>query len=936
MTDVVIQLNELSAIWGQQMWRASWQGGIALLLVFLVGRAVRNMPVELTCWLWRLAFLKFLIAGVCIAPLLIAVPLPFETGMPSPLPEASDETHERTAALPDHSVLESHREFPSPLPNYSPTTTDPQLSRLSWLFIAWGVGMVLCITHFLKQCLQIRRIISTLPKVDDESVLQRVVEACRQMGVKRVPAVRVTNDASSPLLFGFVHPTIVLPSLVLGSASDEKLNVAIAHELAHVKRRDLLWNWLPALTRLAFFFHPLVWLAQREWRLVQESATDKLAIASSRLTNEQYAMTLLELISKCTAPTRIPPVAIAVSDAYSQLSRRIVAMQRFQNVVSRRVLVVSATVLFLGALGLLPWAMSSREPGLNSSAAADDKNALKQFEKDYALGEKEVIKRIPPPYSAGRLAYYRANMSKQQVEAMPDGPSVFIFHWRDNKLHLKSGFFANPDLSFPLKGLLPMLCQIPPERIYGDRALIEQYVSGDFIVRNNAPSEDLVTALQPILDTELKSRVLLNLDESEVEVYVARGTFKLSNEVKSNQNVLVIESSGYQTAKSIEEAVRPGLAPRFDFQRTLEEIGKSIGVPVVSEIASPPTEKILCVAIRQIPINELNTRTFNLKAALDSLTAQTGLTFTKEKRKILTLNVKAAGALAPPRQQVSSVQAEANEANSSTEDANSFDPTDTSDPSFESPLAPVVKQFGPEYSLGEKEVIKRIAPPYTAARNAYFQRERGGLPTFTVLRWHANLLKDMTNAYGGNLRSVLAHVCQIGPERIRGDRQLMQLDIEGDFLFRSDAPREEIVAALQPILITAVTSPIKLKLEETEEDVYVASGTFELNDIVKNRGNVVVIESKNTETGESIESGYSRKSDFNGFLDFFATFADAPIVNEVKSLPNEKIHFVAVRQTKDVTRFDLQSALDDLSTQTGLTFTKEKRKILTLTVAEKD
>ena len=44
----------------------------------------------------------------------------------------------------------------------------------------------------------------------------------------------------------------------------DDVQMALAHELAHLKRRDLWLAGVPMLTQTLFFFHPLAWLAIRE------------------------------------------------------------------------------------------------------------------------------------------------------------------------------------------------------------------------------------------------------------------------------------------------------------------------------------------------------------------------------------------------------------------------------------------------------------------------------------------------------------------------------------------------------------------------------------------------------------------------------------------------------------------------------------------------
>jgi len=59
--------------WADGMFRAVWQGGAALLLVWLACIALRRGSPALKCWLWRLGYLKFLVALLLLSP--IALPL---------------------------------------------------------------------------------------------------------------------------------------------------------------------------------------------------------------------------------------------------------------------------------------------------------------------------------------------------------------------------------------------------------------------------------------------------------------------------------------------------------------------------------------------------------------------------------------------------------------------------------------------------------------------------------------------------------------------------------------------------------------------------------------------------------------------------------------------------------------------------------------------
>ena len=76
-----------------------------------------------------------------------------------------------------------------------------------------------------------------------------------------------------PFTFGTLRPVVVLPRS--GELEPEIERSLLAHELAHVRRRDDLRAGLTAAVAALFWFHPLVWIAARRLALTRESACDQ-------------------------------------------------------------------------------------------------------------------------------------------------------------------------------------------------------------------------------------------------------------------------------------------------------------------------------------------------------------------------------------------------------------------------------------------------------------------------------------------------------------------------------------------------------------------------------------------------------------------------------------------------------------------------------------
>jgi TonB family protein len=77
--------------------------------------------------------------------------------------------------------------------------------------------------------------------------------------------------------WGVFRPTVVVPS----SARDwspERFGLVLAHEFAHVRRRDWLVHMTAAVLQSVSWFNPLAWLASRELRRLSEQACDDVVL----------------------------------------------------------------------------------------------------------------------------------------------------------------------------------------------------------------------------------------------------------------------------------------------------------------------------------------------------------------------------------------------------------------------------------------------------------------------------------------------------------------------------------------------------------------------------------------------------------------------------------------------------------------------------------
>lgn len=162
-----------------------------------------------------------------------------------------------------------------------------------WVGYAWCVGVVLIALYHSGAWFALRR------RIQRESVAApggwvSVVDGMR----RRIPTPAVTvlraDWLASPSVYGVLRPVLLLPGAVMTNLPPEQLEAVLAHELAHILRRDFLVNLLQTAAGTLLFFHPAVAWVNGVIRREREFCCDNIAIAATG-NRQALASGLLEL-----------------------------------------------------------------------------------------------------------------------------------------------------------------------------------------------------------------------------------------------------------------------------------------------------------------------------------------------------------------------------------------------------------------------------------------------------------------------------------------------------------------------------------------------------------------------------------------------------------------------------------------------------------------
>jgi len=170
-----------------------------------------------------------------------------------------------------------------------------------WALVAlWAAVAAAIALRLLLGGLAARRIVRSARPLDDPRWTRLMRDIADRLDLPEVPPLLASDRVEMPFACGAWRSAVVLPAHAEGW-SEERRQVVLLHELAHVKRRDLVAHGLGRLACALYWFHPLVWSADRRLRAEGERACDDLVLACGARASD-YASHLLDILTAARNP----------------------------------------------------------------------------------------------------------------------------------------------------------------------------------------------------------------------------------------------------------------------------------------------------------------------------------------------------------------------------------------------------------------------------------------------------------------------------------------------------------------------------------------------------------------------------------------------------------------------------------------------------------
>lgn len=322
-----------------------------------------------------------------------------------------------------------------PPSNINHRATLPPLASV--LLAVWLIGAIVTAAPLAIGLLQTFVLEHRAREVDARDDRTWLTGLGSRLGLDRRVRLLETAVSIVPVTWGVLRPIVLFPAS-WRDWSDERRQIVLLHELAHVKRFDVAYQLLARLTCAAYWFHPLVWHALRCLRTERELACDD-CVLSTGVRPSRYAHELVDMARTLHLPFSAAMVAMAQSTKLESRVRNMLdrAQSRVPLGRSAARILLATTVVIVTALAVVrlgardvPEAFGSETSETSDLIKTDNQNTTANTDDTGLRYQGRVVDPDGNPVSGAKLyfTYYLRNPGKSmQPVATTDKAGKFDF-----------------------------------------------------------------------------------------------------------------------------------------------------------------------------------------------------------------------------------------------------------------------------------------------------------------------------------------------------------------------------------------------------------------------------------------------------------------------------------------------------------------------------
>ena len=305
---MIEMLNNMADKWFAVEVSMLWQVAVLIAIIFAIDLVIKRFAwPQLRYALWLLILVKL------ILPPSLTSPASFTAEIPS----LAKRTVNIQLAAPqiNQPIIETakHPEYIPAVPQpaetiISPQPAEPQIQKQSpkivfakqtpswkvYAALSWLAGVVVLSLWLTIRLKKLRKEHISFPKPVPERFQHLLEETVGKLKLKTIPKVILTDKVCCPAVFGLFKPVLLIPADKLSSMSRQDTEHILLHELAHIKRGDLIVHAVYMMLQIIYWFNPLLWLIRKQLQNLRELCCDATVARILKEKTFSYRETLLE------------------------------------------------------------------------------------------------------------------------------------------------------------------------------------------------------------------------------------------------------------------------------------------------------------------------------------------------------------------------------------------------------------------------------------------------------------------------------------------------------------------------------------------------------------------------------------------------------------------------------------------------------------------
>jgi beta-lactamase regulating signal transducer with metallopeptidase domain len=311
------------------MWNLLLTAALAVVLAVLCRLPWFGRRPALRHWLWLLVLVKL------VTPPLVAVPLLPVVGdgtaataiFPAAPTERGEGAFDQPLQASTQPSLEVDGATPTPAVGDAGKADSQECQRWARAFFLEGlltvslIGTCVLVTFHGVHAVRLHR---WLRRAGTENAILAAscADVAASLAVRGVVRTCVIDARTTPLLWAWGQPLVVVPRQFMDGLGPQQLRSVVAHELAHLVRRDHWANGFVFIVKTLLWWNPVVWWADRELRAAQELCCDAIAIDRCNADRRGYATTLLKALDFIQAEPFAPRALVVGMGSRGSILRR--------------------------------------------------------------------------------------------------------------------------------------------------------------------------------------------------------------------------------------------------------------------------------------------------------------------------------------------------------------------------------------------------------------------------------------------------------------------------------------------------------------------------------------------------------------------------------------------------------------------------------------